>query len=96
MKCKSAQGGCIGEGVEDEGTSSFGVGDIHITAQVFRSCMGGETYLDQIQNRYKNKIYSRILSHGVKKKTRPHRLGVNQNIWWRSRPPKYLYRRMGR
>ena len=43
MKCKSPQCGCIGEGVEDEGTSSFWVGDIHITAQGFGSCMGGET-----------------------------------------------------
>ena len=44
MKCKSPQGGCIGEGVEDEGTSSFWVGDLQITAQGFGSCMGGETY----------------------------------------------------
>ena len=44
VKCKSPQGGCIGEGVEDEGISSFWVGDLQITAQVFGSCMGGETY----------------------------------------------------
>ena len=44
MKCKSPQGGCIGEGVEDEGTSSFWVGDLQITTQGFGSCMGGETY----------------------------------------------------
>ena len=44
VKCKSAQGGCIGQGVEDEGTSSFWVCDLQITAQGFHSCMGGETY----------------------------------------------------
>ena len=44
MKCKSPQGSCIGEGVEDEGTSSFWVGDLHITAQGFGSCMGGDIY----------------------------------------------------
>ena len=44
VKCKSPQGGCIGEGVKDEGTSSFWVGDLQITAQDVGSCMGGETY----------------------------------------------------
>ena len=44
MKYKSPRGGCIGEGVEDEGTSSFWVGDIQITTQGL--CMGGETYFE--------------------------------------------------
>ena len=46
MKCKSAQGGCIGEEVEDEGTSIFSVGDLQITTQGFESCLGGETYFE--------------------------------------------------
>ena len=44
LKCKSPQGGCIGEGVEDEGTSSFWVGDLHINAQGVVSCMGADPY----------------------------------------------------
>ena len=44
MKCKSSEGGCIGEGGEDEGTSVFWVGDLHIIAQSVGSCKGGETY----------------------------------------------------
>ena len=42
VKCKSPQGGCIREEVEEECTSSFLVGDLRITAQGFGSCMGGE------------------------------------------------------
>ena len=44
MKCKSSEGGCIGEGGEDEGTSGFWVGDLHIISQGVGSCMGAETY----------------------------------------------------
>ena len=50
--------------------------------------------LDQIQKRYTYQIYSHLLSHRMKKKTRPHRSGVNKTFWWRSRTPKYLYRKM--
>ena len=42
VKCKSPQGGCIREEVEEECTSTFLVGDLWITAQGFGSCMGGE------------------------------------------------------
>ena len=52
--------------------------------------------LDQIQKRKTNQSYSHLRSHIRKKKTRPHHLGVNQKIWWRSRPPNYLYKKMGR
>ena len=44
VKCKSPQGGCIGEEGEDECTSRFFVGDLHITTQYVGSCMGGEIY----------------------------------------------------
>ena len=44
MKCKSPQGGCIGEESEDECISNFFVGDLHITAKDAGSCEGGETY----------------------------------------------------
>ena len=50
--------------------------------------------LDQIQNRYTYHIYSHLLSHRMKMKTRPHRLGVRQKFWWKSRPPQYSYRKM--
>ena len=44
VNCKSPEGGCIGEEVEDECTSSFLVGDLQITAQGFGSCMGVKKY----------------------------------------------------
>ena len=40
VKCKSPQGGCIREEVEEECNSSFLVGDLWIIAQGFGSCMG--------------------------------------------------------
>ena len=42
VMCKSTQGGCIREEVEEECTSSSLVGDLGITAQCFGSYMGGE------------------------------------------------------
>ena len=49
--------------------------------------------LYQIQNNNTNHSYSHLTSHIRKKNTKPHRLGVNYKSWWRSKPPKYLYRK---
>ena len=43
VKCKSPQGGCIGEECEDECTSSFFVSDLQVSAKDVGSCEGGET-----------------------------------------------------
>ena len=43
VECKSLQGDCKGEESEDECTSSFFMGDFHITAKDVGSCEGGET-----------------------------------------------------
>ena len=87
MKCKSAQGGCIGEGVEDEGTSIFWVGDLQITAQGSGSCMGGETYFGSDQKEvHKSYLQSPYEPHNEdENKATP--LGCEAEFWWKSRPP---------
>ena len=83
---------CEGE----EFTPSFSVGDPKISAKKADIVNDdkGTFGLDTKNNA--NQSYSHLRSHIRKKKTRRHRLGVNPKIWWRSRPPKYLSRKMGR
>ena len=64
MKCKPPQGGCLRGEVEEECTSSFLVGDLHITAQDVGSCMDGETYFGSDQKYdYKSKLQSPLEPH---------------------------------
>ena len=44
VECKSLQGDCMGEEMEDECTSIFFVGDIQMTSKDVVSCEGGDKY----------------------------------------------------
>ena len=87
VKYKSTQGGCIREEVEEECNSSFLVGDLRITAQGSGSCMGGETYFGSDTKEVHKSYLQSPSEPQMKMKTRPHRLGVRQKFWWKSRPP---------
>ena len=77
----------------DKFTPSFLVGDHTIIAKKGEGFnvynMVKEYFGSDPKGGYKSELF---LSHIRKKKTRPRRLGVNQKMWWRSRPPKYLYK----
>ena len=77
----------MGEESEDECTSSFLVGDFQITAKDVGSCEGSETnFVSEPKEDYKSDL-CHLLGFIMKKRTRPHHLGVNPIVWWKSRPP---------